>query len=404
MTSTSHATSQNPSLSSKRRCVEDDPIRFTCSGRLHADNNLMVSTTVPPTKVATQSHSLAGIAVTEIVDPLTDRRWDAWVEACPDATVFHTSHWARTISETYGFRSLGLTTTLGSERRLLLPLMEVDSWLTGCRGISLPFSDECTVLGPGELFPHTFSHLQTHGTGKHWRSIECRGSLAPSPQATPSSTYYVHKLDLRPGEAALFKLFDPAVRRAIRKAEKSDLTIHTEVTEEAIEDYYRLQCLTRRRHGLPPQPIEFFHAVRHHVLERGLGFMLLARVSGRAAAGVIFFHRANGAMFKFGASDVAYQALRPTNLVLWRAIQTCLTHGVNHLHFGRNALSHACLRRFKLSWGTTEDKIHYYKYDLVKRVFATDHDLLNGWQNHVFRALPSRISRALGGALYKHIA
>ena len=30
----------------------------------------------------------------------------------------------------------------------LLPLMEVDSWLTGRRGISLPFTDECEPLYP----------------------------------------------------------------------------------------------------------------------------------------------------------------------------------------------------------------------------------------------------------------
>jgi len=36
--------------------------------------------------------------------------------------------------------------------------------------------------------------------------------------------------------------------------------------------------------------------------------------------------------------------------------------------------------------------------------FVTDRDAAAGWHNRVFRALPSGLSRAIGAALYRHLA
>jgi hypothetical protein len=62
------------------------------------------------------------------------------------------------------------------------------------------------------------------------------------------------------------------------------------------------------------------------------------------------------------------------------------------------------LRRFKLGWGTSEDKIKCFKYDFRKKIFVTDSDDAFGWHNRIFQSLPNFVSRMTGKMLYRHWA
>src|SRR5687767_12604218 len=80
------------------------------------------------------------------VDPLNDPEWDREVSKIAGATFFHSSHWGRVLWETYGYQPYYHRFD-GAGRRIFLCLSEIDSWITGKRGVSLPFSDECPILG-----------------------------------------------------------------------------------------------------------------------------------------------------------------------------------------------------------------------------------------------------------------
>lgn len=339
------------------------------------------------------------------IDPITDPRWDAWARSAQDATVFHLSPWARVLRDCYGFTPLYVSAETGSHARSLLPFMEVSSWLTGRRGISLPFSDMCPQLGATDRISRgVFQALIDRGIERHWRYVETRAATPDWPDARPASSYYAHILDASSGQSAVFSKFDSAVRRNVRKAEKSGLTAHICSDLASVREHFRLHAYTRKRHGLPPQPFHFFEAIQRHVLAPGLGYIAAVRQNGRTLASVVFFKAGPVAFFKFGASDERHQLLRPANLALWTAIRHSIDLGATTVHFGRNALNHDSLRRFKLSWGTTESRIDYYRYDLKDRAFNVEPNLLSGWQNHVFSALPLGLSRLLGRMLYRHIA
>jgi hypothetical protein len=59
---------------------------------------------------------------------------------------FHGSAWAKTLQGAYGFKPVYFTASEADGRSSILPLMEVNSWLTGRRGIALPFTDDCEPL------------------------------------------------------------------------------------------------------------------------------------------------------------------------------------------------------------------------------------------------------------------
>lgn len=287
-------------------------------------------------------------------------------------------------------------------------MMEVNSWLTGRRGVSLPFTDYCEPSADSETsLGEVLQEVAVFARHRGWNYIESRGRAGLAtlfPDARPSLSFYTHELDLRPGADAIFQTFENSFRRAIRKAEKSGVTVEFSSDPDAIRDYYALHCRTRQQHGLPPQPFRFFQNIQEFVLGRNMGTVASARFEGRIVGSAIFFKFGTEAIFKFGASDKAFQSLRANNLIMWAAIRWCIQQGAHALQFGRTSLSNEGLRHFKLGWGTKEARIDYYKYDFRKQAYATENDNTMGWHTRVFQRLPIFLSRWAGAALYKHIA
>ena len=340
------------------------------------------------------------------VDPLTDPRWDARLAGCPGATFFHGAAWARVLAGTYGFDPLYFTVGGEAERlSALLPVMGVRNWLTGRRGISLPFTDACAPLAAeaetaGDLFAEALACARASG----WNYLECRGGRALLGDPPASTSFLGHQLDLSPGESRLFAQTAESVRRAVRKAGQSGLTVEFSRDLAAIRVFYRLLGRTRKRHGLPAQPFRFFANIQRHILAQDQGCVVLARQGATPVAGAIFFHFAGTALYKFGASDERFQHLRANNRVMWEAIAWHVQKGFSRLDFGRTSLANAGLRRFKLGWGATEQPIDYVRYDVRAGAFTSGRDESSGWYNRLFRRLPVSLSRLAGALLYKHAA
>ena len=81
------------------------------------------------------------------LDPLQDQRWAAFVERHPRASVFHTVAWLQALHDTYGYKPVVFTTSPPSDDlKTGIAFCLIDSWLTGRRVVSLPFSDHCEPL------------------------------------------------------------------------------------------------------------------------------------------------------------------------------------------------------------------------------------------------------------------
>ncbi len=341
----------------------------------------------------------------QLVNPLEDSGWDDGLLGGPHPSFFHSSAWARVLHDVYGYTPVYFVARDAGRLQCLLPMMEVDSWLTGRRGVSLPFTDDCDpVCTDPAAFHSLVEEAMRHAEARDWKYMECHGGRTLWPGATASTCYYGHRLGLVDNEDLLFANVDGAVRRAIRKAGKSGVTVEIGQDLAAIRTFYGLHCTTRRKHGLPPQPFRFFQSIHQHILSRDRGFVVLARNERTAVAGAVFFHIGKKAIFKYGASDDRVQHLRANNLVMWEAIRWCATHGFDELDFGRTSLDNEGLRSFKLGWGTQERRIEYARYDRRRGGFVTIPDEAFGWHNRVFRMLPGPISRCIGAGLYRHMA
>jgi CelD/BcsL family acetyltransferase involved in cellulose biosynthesis len=344
-------------------------------------------------------------SVVERVNPLEDSGWDALLTRHPSASFFHGAAWAKVLQNTYGYTPLYFVLRESGRLRALLPMMEVDSWLTGRRGISLPFTDDCEPLcADTPSFRKVFQEAMRTAEARDWKYVECRGGKRFFDDAPSSTAFHGHRLRLTGSEEVLFANVESSVRRAIRKAEKSGVRVEFSQSLDAVQVFYDLQCKTRKKHGLPPQPFRFFENIYAHVLTQNHGVVALARYEQRPVAACVYFHAGKKAIYKYGASDETFQQVRANNLVMWEAIQWYAHHGFEELDFGRTSLANEGLRRFKLGWGTAEHKIEYVRYDRRERAFVTVKDEASGWHNRVFRALPGFVSRRIGALLYKHVA
>ena len=340
----------------------------------------------------------------EFVNPICDRDWDRFVVSHPDFSFFHGAAWAEVLSKTYGHKPLYLRSSDDGELAGLVPMMEVRSPLTGRRGVCLPFTDFCGPLVFGAGFSAlTLDTLLAVALERKWKHFEVRGRTHFEGSAKPTLGFYRHTLDLRPGSADLFSRFKSPTRRAVRKAVRSGLNCRVARDREAILDFYRLHAQTRRRHGLPPQPLSFFLNIHNAVIEPGFGFVLMASAGSHPVAGAVFFQLGKKAVYKFAASDARYRSLRGNNLVVWEGIRYLAESGLEELDFGRTALNHDGLRRFKLGCGSKEETIDYFKFETALSPGHAVPDATAGFHCAVFGRLPLALNRLAGAIIYPHL-
>jgi CelD/BcsL family acetyltransferase involved in cellulose biosynthesis len=339
------------------------------------------------------------------LDPLTDPRWSAFVERHPAASVFHSRGWLRALQLTYGYEPLAVTTAGPTEpltNALLFCL--VRSWLTGDRMVSLPFSDHCEPLvSHRREFMDLATSLDDMRTIVGCRYVEMRSAntLLPFDRAfTRSTSYCLHKLDLRPGLDVLYRGFHKdCIQRKIRRAEKERLSYEVGVDESLIDRLFRLMELTRTRHRVPTQPIEWF---RNLVACLGSDIRIrIASKAGNPVAGIVTLSGGKHLVYKYGASDAAWNHLGGMGMLFWEAIKEAKQSGLESLDLGRSDGDNAGLIAFKERWAAERTELTAWRSHSAVGSAQHGH-LIMRYAKSAFGWLPRPIQTFAGRLLYRH--
>lgn len=345
--------------------------------------------------------SRGSVGKIEILNPTEQKDWNEVLNRTPDSSFFHTTNWAEVLQESYHYEPIYFTIRKEEDLKALLPVMEVNSYLTGRRGVSLPFSDYCEpIVTDTAEFQKLFAAAIALGKKRRWRYLELRGGGDFLDKIEPSEWHYAHTLDL--GYIGTDK-FSAATRRNIKKAERQNLDVTISATPDALQTFCHLNALTRRHHGLPPQPKRFFHCVHDRIFLRNMGFVVLASLQGTAIAANVYFTLGNKILYKYGASDRTFQHLRANNLVMWDAICWGRDHGYGSLCLGRTEPGNDGLRHFKIGWGAQERIIRYYRYDLRNDDFIKTPDTVRPFHRKISGKLPIPMLNLMGRLLYRHM-
>jgi len=339
------------------------------------------------------------------LDPLSDSRWPALVTAHPQASVFHTCAWLSALKATYGYRPLVLTTCPpGAPLTDGIAFCEVRSWLTGSRLVSLPFSDHCEpLMNAPEALDAVLKHARRAVEQGRYKRMEVRPHTAPGKEVRDfqlKGGAVLHRLDLTAPADQLFRSFHKdCIQRKIRRAERENLVYEEGSSEAQLNDFYRLMTMTRRRHGLPPQPLQWFRAL---IAAFGPSLKVrIARKDGIAAASIVTISHDQTMVYKYGCSDSSANKYGGTPMLFWQAIQEAKANGQNELDMGRSDLQDPGLSVFKEHWGSVPAPLTYWQYpaaEAKKRPIGQ-----KKLANHMITASPNWVLLLASNTLYRHM-
>lgn len=339
------------------------------------------------------------------LDPLSDARWPALVATHPLASVFHTRAWLSALRASYGYRPLALTTCPpGAPLTDAVVFCEVNSWLTGRRLVSLPFSDHCEPLvSEPAVLEMLLSHARRSVDEGRYKRMEVRPHSAPGEEAArfqQKGGAVLHRLDLTAPAEQLFRSFHKdCIQRKIRRAERESLAYEEGNSDAQLNDFYRLMTLTRRRHGLPPQPLRWFRAL---IAAFGPDLKIrIVRKDSVAVASILTLSHHQTMVYKYGCSDASANKYGGTPMLFWQTIQEAKRNGQIELDMGRSDLDDPGLSVFKEHWGSVPTPLIYWRYPAKEP--RPRPAWQKNWTNRVISASPDRVMQLAGNLLYRHM-
>lgn len=287
----------------------------------------------------------------------------------------------------------------------MLPAFVIDSWLTGRRLVSLPFSDFCEPLfSSSSDIEQIKKEIFRHSENKKLSYVEFRSSETKFPFDTQQyRTDLRHILYLNKSEDELLRSFSENNRRNIKKAAKQNVNVDISNSPEGLSSFYEMFCITRKKHGLPPQPFSFFRNIFELIIRPGYGDIILAKHNDNYVAGSMYFKFGEKILYKFGASYPQHNDLRANNAVMWFAIRKYLNENYKEFDFGRTETFHEGLRKFKLGWNTEERIIYTTRFYIKKSSYQNVHTKTEGTHNKILRHIPVWALKLMGEILYKHV-
>lgn len=340
------------------------------------------------------------------IDPIHDPGWLELTERHPLASIFHTPAWLEALSRTYGYEPAVLTTSpLSRKVANGIVLCRVSSWLTGRRMVSLPFSDHCEPLveSPEEL-RFILAALCDERNGDGWKYVEIRpaaSDLGAFPGFTPSKTFCMHRLDLRPALPEIFGGFHKdCVRRKISRAKREGLVYEEGASASLLEKFYHLLVLTRRRQLLLPQPLAWFRNLIACLGEKVK--IHVASKDGQPVASILTLTYKSTIIYKYGCSDKRLSHFGGTHLIFWKVIQNARDNGLREFDLGRSDWDNPGLIRFKDRWGAAQSTLTYWRHGKVSAKRASA-----GWSSpmarHIFGHTPGGFLSTTGALFYRHV-
>jgi hypothetical protein len=342
-------------------------------------------------------------------DPTKDTRWAELVERHPKGSIFHTVAWLQALRHTYGYEPVAFTTSPPTgDLKNAIVFCGVNSWLTGHRLVSLPFSDHCEPLCESDDdLTFLIHYLRTALEHEGWKYLEIRpitgnfGEKNDGFDFLASSTYFLHLLDLRPDLEVIFRSLDKdCVQRRVQRADRAGLVEKCGRSDELLKELYALFVTTRARHHLPPIPVVWFKNLIQYQ-----GEALEIRVAYKdktPIAAILTLRFGNVLYYKYGCSEARFNKFGAMPWLLWRAIAAAKSDGATQFDMGRTEKGNDSLLAFKNRWVPHSKRLVYWRFP-----DTTALDSVDGWKlklaKRFFSYMPDSVLKVTGKLFYRHI-
>lgn len=336
---------------------------------------------------------MTNIDVSTLTHP-DEPAWQAYVNDHPDATIYHTLGWRDIIHHEYRFEPVYLSAKEGERIVGVLPMFLVKN-LRGRRLVSLPFSIYGGPLADGAEIAYALicKCMEMVNEGKT-SAIEIKPHTHISDNVAELEAVECGvgtTIDLTVGVDILWKRLTD--RNDVNRAVSEGLSFS--ISEgDALDRFYRLQLMTRKRLGLPVPSIRYYRSF----FEKMPGMVKLALVKKGevSVAGGLFFVYNGTVLYALGASDQRYLSSRPNDLLIWDMMKWSASAGYKEFDLGPTPSDDIGLLHFKGKWGG-------YKLAVVKYHYPSKKEEANKRGSLLFNIMPSSIARLVGPRVIRYV-
>lgn len=156
------------------------------------------------------------------------------------------------------------------------------------------------------------------GTQPHLVNLMERSGAVPGKTLFTPTTFW---LNLKPSEDELLKSFHPKTRYNIRLAQKNQVTVREDSTDEAFNKYLDLTRETINRQGFFAHT-EKYHRLMWNILKKaGIAHLMTATYQNEIITTWILFIWKDFLYYPYGASTEKYKNVMANNLMMWESIK-----------------------------------------------------------------------------------
>ncbi len=339
----------------------------------------------------------------DIIHQISESEWRYFLETCSDATLYHTPEWKMFLEKTFNYkiRYLFAIDECGKMTGLL-PLVQINSRLTGNRLCSLPFCQECGCIGNEGVCKDLIDEAIALKNKSHIERIEIRKAVEHKSlqKQNPFSTYFL-RLSHDPQE--IWNNLDKgSVRWSIKKAEKKGVSVSSSIERDYLKEFYNLNCITKRNLGVPCHPWIFFDNLFSFL--NGYVKIYLSWYRDELIGGGIMLYYGDTVLYGYGASNPEYHEYNPYYAFIWKSIQDACVNKYQCYDFGRSSYDNIGLTQFKKRWGTLERKLFHSYYPPPSQTIGIDRNsLIYRIGNSVIRRVPMSLYKILSTSVFSHL-
>lgn len=328
------------------------------------------------------------------------QRWDAFVEATPEATFCHRTGWKTVLERAFGHRCHYLYAERDGRIEGVLPLAHIKSRLFTNALISTPF---CVYGGIVAETAQARSALDDRAC-QLARELEVEylelRQMTPGDNERPSKDlYYTFRREIVADPDENLKLIPRKQRAVVRKGIKSDMqsTIDTD-----IDRFYDVYSESVRNLGTPVFSKKY-PALLQEVFGDDCEILTITH-DNQVVSSVMSFYFRDEVLPYYGGGGQLARGLKGNDFMYWELMRRAGERGMRLFDFGRSKADTGPYR-FKKHWGFEPQPLHY-EYELVK---GTEMPNLSPTNPHYQRAinawkkLPLRVSQVLGPPLAKSL-
>lgn len=339
-----------------------------------------------------------------LIDPINNSLWHNLIQTHCFASVFHSPDWLRTLVDTYQFEVKAVVKTNGNGQAVAgMPYCLLDDQ-RGKRIISLPFSDFTDALVDNmDEWDALVQRLLAEACPIITRQLHNTVPLQDE-RFTLTNRAKWHGIDLQPDLDTLWNSLHDSARRAIRKSQRQGIRIRIAEKDE-LRKFFKLHLGVRKyKYHLLAQPYAFFENIWENLVESGQGLILFAECDDMVIGSLFFLCWGDVFTYKFSATNQDELQHRPTDILLWEAMQYGKAHGFKLLDLGLSDWDQEGLLRFKRKYASEEKTISFLSYTPVG--YVPPENPLGSTLNELTDLLtrpdvPDEITEKAGDLLYR---